>query len=634
MLPNIGNLSLIFIMLCSALTAVMPFFKISYSLKRITEITSAIIFVLTFTALGVLVLCFAKSDFSVLLVANHSHQINPLIFKISAAWGNHEGSMLLWLLCMASYQMIYSFLGISTNKEKIISNSIQSFMILMFTAFVVIASNPFTRIFPAPNQGLGFNPILQDIGLAMHPPILYLGYVGSSMVFSIITAAMIRGVITVEVIKDLRLLTKIFWVFLTLGISLGSWWAYRELGWGGYWFWDPVENASLMPWISATALFHSILAADKSQHMKVWIIILALITFLLSVMGTFLVRSGLLTSVHSFAVDAERGIFILGMFAAMTFGAFGVFAVRAGKFSSDESIYLTTKTGMILIQNIILNFMLFVVFIATLYPLFSSSIGKESATIGVGYYNFFNKITALLLVLFCILGHVSKWSKTNLKETLLNHKFSILLAFLIAANFLFIYEVKDIYLVVLILISAILVVLSFKGLISRLKSFKITQISSHVAHLGFALLVISIALNQFLQFDVQQITKLNHQLEAGQYKLHYKSVDHFMMDNYLARQATIDVYKDGVFLGNVKPQLRLYTIEQQTTVEAAILTNNLTDIYVVIGDMNDDQSLNITCYIRPFVKLIWFSCFLLLLGGVTSIVRLTSSRINGRKLLS
>lgn len=612
----------------------MPFFKWSYSLKNIGEVTSSFLFLVTLTALGILILCFVKSDFSVLLVANHSHTINPLIFKISAAWGNHEGSMLLWLSCMAFYQMIFNYFGASATKEKIAANAIQSFMILLFTIFVVIASNPFTRIFPAPNQGLGFNPILQDIGLAMHPPVLYLGYVGSSMVFSLITAAMIKGFISKEVIRDLRLLTIMFWIFLTLGISLGSWWAYRELGWGGYWFWDPVENASLMPWLASTALFHSILAADKANIMKIWIIILSLLTFLLSVIGTFLVRSGLLTSVHSFAVDAERGIFILGLFAIFTMGSFIIFAFRAEKFLSTDQVSVLTKSGMIVFQNIALIFMLFVVFIATLYPIANQYFGNNSSSVGIGYYNFFNKITALFLLIFCILGHSFKWSKTDAKTVFANNKFSILLSILLVTNLLIFFRIKDLYLSILIIFSVILLVFCLKGVVNKLRSFKVSFISSFLAHAGFSLLVISISLNQYLQFDVQQVTKINDSLEAGEYILKYKDISHGMMENYLARRAQIEVFNQDKFLGIIEPELRLYPIEQQTTVEAGILSHNLIDVYVVIGDMNEDKSLNITCYIRPFVKLIWFSCFLLVIGGVISLLRLISSRFYGRKSLS
>lgn len=632
MLPDIGNLMLILIIVLSAIVSILPFFKPLNNFEKILKLNTTLVFILSAICLILLVVCFAKSDFSVLIVANHSHTLNPLIYKISAAWGNHEGSMLLWLLCMSFYQMLYTFLGHSQVRDKLIANSIQSSMIMLFTAFIAVASNPFTRIFPAPNEGLGFNPILQDIGLAMHPPVLYLGYVGSSMVFSIITAALFRGAISNDNLKDLKFVTLIFWVFLTLGISLGSWWAYRELGWGGYWFWDPVENASLMPWLSATALFHSIVSANKNYSMKIWIIILSLITFLLSVMGTFLVRSGLLTSVHSFAVDAERGLFILGLFTILTLGSLILFAIKAEKFASHEPIELRSKTAMILFQNIAFSLMLFVVFIATLYPLINQIFSQNAASIGVGYYNFFNKITVTFLLIFCIFGHVLKWTKTDLKVMFFNNKFSLLLSLFIGVNLIFIFKIYEYFSGGIIFLCLVLTILTIKSLVSKIKNFKISQTSSLFGHLGFALLVVGIALNQYLQFDVQQITKINGTLEAESYTLVYKDINHLMMENYLARRAQIQVLHNKKFLGVIEPELRLYPIEQQTTVEAAIITNKFDDVYVVIGDMNEDKSLNITCYIRPFVKLIWFSCFLLVFGGIISVLRLTSSRINGRKL--
>ena len=620
-------------MIISAISIIITLLKVDFQKRSFGISLSAVQFFLSLAALGALVACFALSDFSVLLVANHSHTINPLIFKISAAWGNHEGSMLLWLMCMAFYKFIYNCFGVSNAKDKMMANAIQSFMILLFTAFILVASNPFIRVFPSPIQGLGFNPILQDIGLAMHPPILYLGYVGSSMVFSIITAAMLGGTLSVEAIKDLRFVTLIFWIFLTLGISLGSWWAYRELGWGGYWFWDPVENASLMPWIAATALFHSIMAASKSEHMKIWIILLSLITFLLSVMGTFLVRSGLLTSVHSFAIDQERGLFILAMFTIFTLGSFIIFAFRANKFLGSDSIDLQTKTGMIVLQNITLIFMLFIVFIATLYPLLTFINGGSSAIIGVGYYNFFNKISAILLLIFCIFGYLVKWSKASIVKSIKLNAFSVLLALVIALNLILIFQISDFYMILIIILSIILGVLTIKNIVAKVRNLQFAYVASSISHAGFALLTLSIAVNQFLQFDVQKIMKLNEVIDFENYSLKYNDIGHFKMQNYIARRANIEIFYEGHSLGSIEPELRLYPVENQTTVEAAILTHHLNDVYVVIGDMTDDMSLNITCYVRPFVKVIWLSCFLIIFGAIVNVLRLISSRINGRKLL-
>ena len=612
MLNLIGNYSLIF-------SLILSFLIIFICLKnlRLTENLNFSIFVSTSLQFLLISICFLAllfafvySDFSNLAVYYNSHTTKPLFYKISGTWGNHEGSLLLWLLVLSLFNLIF-FL----NSKKLLNSFrnlaifFQQIIILGFLLFIIFTSNPFQLIIPRPIEGLGLNPILQDPALAIHPPILYLGYVGSSIIFSSSLAALICGYVNKEWAKDLKKWTLISWVFLTLGIMLGSVWAYYELGWGGFWFWDPVENVSLMPWFCLTALLHCTSVLEKRTNLQSWTIILALCTFTLSMSGTFLVRSGILNSIHTFANDPERGVFILIFLFVLIMSALIIF-FKYSNFEKESSSFILSKETSIVINNWFMMYFLAVVLIGTIYPIFLEVLTTEKISVGPPYFN--QLIVPLLIpfLFFMSFGPKLDWikNKTNqikIKKIIL-FILSILISFFIVKHL----NTKILYLTILMSVSVYLFFVS----IIDLKNKKL-KISQKISHLAFSILIISILMNSLFSEEASVNLNKGEQKKVSNYLIKFNNISKTEIDNYTSLRAEIEVASDEKEL-IFYPELRLYKMPETITSEADIKTNLFNDNLVVVNYLKDTDYLNIRYQKKPFMLLIWLSAIMLAVGGL------------------
>ncbi len=562
-----------------------------------------------------LIFSFVVSDFSNETVFNNSHTTKPLFYKISGTWGNHEGSLLLWLLVLTLF--IFLFLVRTKNqpvKYKILTLVFQQIIIVGFFLFLILTSNPFNYIFPIPTEGLGLNPILQDPALAIHPPILYLGYVGSSIIFSSVLAATSLKIISTNWAVHIKKWILISWIFLTLGILLGSIWAYYELGWGGFWFWDPVENVSLMPWLALTTLLHCILVLEKKSILTSWVIILSIATFTLSMCGTFLVRSGILNSVHTFANDPERGLFILVFLFILIFLSILIFFF----FHKDDdrklySFFWLSKETSILINNWFMMYFLSVVLIGTVYPIFLDVITSQKISVGPPFYH---KLIIPFLIPFLFMmaiGPKLKWIKSRLEDKINLISFliiSILLAFLVIKNFN-----QN------ILINTILISSAFYLFFITLRDFfvkKYKNISQNIAHFGFSLLILSILFNNFFATEIITNLKVGETFEDSKTKIVFESVDQKKEQNYNAIIANFSISNLNGEEDRLSPELRIYNQPVIATSEADIKTTLMSDKFIVINLVQNQDFFNVRYQVKPFMLWIWLSVILISLGGIVS----------------
>ena len=611
MLNLIGNYSLILALITSFIILILTFkiFKSKSILNLSIFATISVQFFLICVSFITLLLAFINSDFSNLAVYNNSHTAKPLFYKISGTWGNHEGSLLLWLFVLSLFIVIFFFKSKKLlNSFRFLTIFFQQLIIFGFLLFILFTSNPFQLIIPTPIEGLGLNPILQDPALAIHPPILYLGYVGSSIVFSSSLSALVCSYVNKEWANDLKKWTLISWIFLTIGIMLGSIWAYYELGWGGFWFWDPVENVSLMPWFCLTALLHCTSVLEKRSNLQSWTIILALSTFILSMSGTFLVRSGILNSVHTFANDPERGIFVLIFLTVLIFIALIIYF----KFNNIEKFpksYLLSKETAIVINNWFMMYFLAVVLIGTVYPIFLEAITTEKISVGPPY---FNQLIIPFLIPFLFImsiGPKLDWIKNKkleikiIKIVLLF--ISILISYLIAKNF----NIQVLYSTLLISSALYLFFISIIDL--KNKSLKISQ---KISHLSFSILIISIILNSLFSEEVSVNLKKGEEKKLSNYLLKFENISRSQIDNFTSLKVEIHVIQSDQKL-KFFPELRLYKVPETITSEADIKTNLFSDNLVVVNYLKNTDYLNIRYQKKPFMLFIWLSAFLLAVGG-------------------
>ncbi len=612
MLNFLGNYSLYFALAVSLILLIFNFknFKSQKNLSYNVFLLTFLQFILICISFLTLLFAFVISDFSNLSVYLNSHTTKPLFYKISGTWGNHEGSLLLWLLVLSLFNLIFLF---ETKKLLNVFRSLaiffQQIIIIGFLLFIILTSNPFQIVLPIPDQGLGLNPILQDPALAIHPPILYLGYVGSSIIFSSSLAAITCNYVDKEWAMDVKKWTLISWIFLTVGIMLGSIWAYYELGWGGFWFWDPVENVSLMPWFCLTALLHCTSVLEKRSTLKSWTIILALCTFTLSMSGTFLVRSGILNSVHTFANDPERGIFVLIFLTLLILIALVIY-FKFNNFEKETKSFLLSKETAIVINNWFMMYFLAVVLIGTIYPIFLEVITSEKISVGPPY---FNQLIMPFLIPFLIimaLGTKLEWIKNkniNLKVSkIVLLILSIFIAYLIVKNF----NTKILYLTILISSSLYLFFIS----LSDLKNEKL-KISQKISHLAFSILILSIILNGIFNEEVSVNLKKGEEKKFSNYLIKFEKISKSEIENYTSLKAEILVIENNNEL-KFYPELRLYKVPEVITSEADIKTNLLNDNLVVVNYLKDTDYLNIRYQKKPFMLLIWLSALLLAAGGI------------------
>jgi len=583
--------------------------------NRIISLTFLQFFFVVVSFFG-LIISFVNSDFSNETVFNHSHTTKPLFYKISGTWGNHEGSLLLWLLVLTLFILLFLFrTKKQTKKYRILTLLFQQIIIIGFFIFLIKTSNPFNHIFPVPTEGLGLNPILQDPALAIHPPILYLGYVGSSIIFSSTLAATCLNNITQDWAKHIKKWVLVSWIFLTLGILLGSIWAYYELGWGGFWFWDPVENVSLMPWLALTTLLHCILVLEKRLALTSWVVILSISTFTLSMSGTFLVRSGILNSVHTFANDPERGLFILIFLFCLIFMSILIFFFFFEvKNKQNNSFFWLSKESAILINNLFMMYFLAVVLIGTVYPIFLEVISSQKISVGPPFYN---KLLIPFLIPFLIamaIGPKLKWIKSDLKNK------SYLLLFLIISLLLSALIIKNLN--VNFLINTILVSSAFFLFFITLRDFLIVKsknLSQNMAHFGFSLLILSILFNNIFSTEIITNLKIGETFENKKIKINFENVKQKNEKNFIAIIGKFNIENTNGDIEILRPQLRIYNQPNIVTSEADIKTNLLKDRFLTMNQVQNQDYFNIRYQIKPFMIWIWFSVLLISFGGLKSL---------------
>ena len=616
----IGSYSLNFALVCSFLIiffSIKNFDNQNHLDSKIISLTFLQFFLVTVSFLG-LVMSFVYSDFSNETVFNHSHTTKPLFYKISGSWGNHEGSLLLWLLVLTLFIFIFLLKSQGHQKKyRILTLLFQQVIIIGFFIFVIKTSNPFTYIFPAPKEGLGLNPILQDPALAIHPPILYLGYVGSSIIFSSALSATTLNYISKEWARHLKQWVLVSWIFLTLGILLGSIWAYYELGWGGFWFWDPVENVSLMPWLALTTLLHCLVVLEKKLILTSWVIILSIATFTLSMCGTFLVRSGILNSVHTFANDPERGLFILIFLFFLIFLSIFIF-FYFHKFENKSVITFSwlSKETSILINNWFMMYFLSVILIGTVYPIFLEVLSSQKISVGPPFYN---KLIIPFLIPFLFamaIGPKLRWIKSELQNKI------YLFLFLIISFLISIFIVKNSN--TDFLVNTILVTAAFYLFVTTARDFfntKIKNLSQNLAHFGFSLLILSILFNNMFSTEVITNLKVGESYQSKNFKINFERIDTKKNQNF---EAMIGKFSIDNLDGNIeilKPELRIYNQPNIVTSEADIKTNLLNDKFMTMNLVQNQDYFNIRYQVKPFMIWIWISVLLISFGGLTSLLK-------------
>ena len=612
MLNLIGNYSLILALITSLILLILSFksYKSNSKLDFGIFVTISLQFLLICMSFFTLLYAFISSDFSNLAVYNNSHTTKPLFYKISGTWGNHEGSLLLWLLVLSLFILIFFFKSKKLSDSfRILTIFFQQLIILGFLLFITLTSNPFQLIIPTPFEGLGLNPILQDPALAIHPPILYLGYVGSSIIFSSSLAALVCGYVNKNWANDLKKWSLISWIFLTLGIMLGSIWAYYELGWGGFWFWDPVENVSLMPWFCLTALLHCTSVLEKRSNLQSWTIILALSTFILSMSGTFLVRSGILNSVHTFANDPERGVFVLIFLSVLILISLTIYFKFNNPGNITRSFFLSKETAIV-INNWFMMYFLAVVLIGTIYPIFLEAIAAEKISVGPPYFNQLLIPFLIPFLLIMAIGPKLDWIKNKKFDAKLSKIIlliiSIIISYLIAKNF----NTQVLYSTVLISSALYLLFIS----ITDLRNEKL-KLSQKISHISFSILIISIIFNSLLSEEVSVNLKKGEEKKLSNYLLKFENISKMEINNYTSLKAEIHVIQNDNKL-KFYPELRLYKVPETITSEADIKTNLFTDNLVVVNYLKDNDYLNIRYQKKPFMLLIWLSAVMLALGGL------------------
>jgi cytochrome c-type biogenesis protein CcmF len=618
---QIGYYSLILGLLLSVLLCGVSIRDFNSNSKKISQNILSLSFLQLFLVIVSflsLILSFINSDFSNETVFNNSHTTKPLFYKISGTWGNHEGSLLLWLLVLTLF--IFLFLIKSRQQPKkyrILTLLFQQVIIIGFFLFVLMTSNPFNYLFPIPTEGLGLNPILQDPALAIHPPILYLGYVGTSIIFSSSLSAVTQNYISKEWGQHVKKWVLVSWVLLTIGIMLGSIWAYYELGWGGFWFWDPVENVSLMPWLTLTALLHCIIALEKRGVLTSWVVVLSITTFTLSMCGTFLVRSGILNSVHTFANDPARGIFILiflFVLITLSLGIFFFFHKENNK-NSSNFFWLSRETS-ILINNWFMMYFLSVVLIGTVYPIFLDVLSSEKISVGPPFYQKLIVPFLIPFLLFMSLGPRLKWIKSkieNKNSLIITFAISVMLTFFIVKNL----TTDLLFYTVLVSVAFFLFFITLKELFIK----KSNNLSQTVAHFGFSLLILSILFNSILSSEIITNIKIGERYSYSKNEIFFKKIEEKKESNFKSITAYFEIKNENGKIIKLNPEIRVYDQPVIITSEADIKTTLLEDKFLVMNFVKGNEYFNIRYQIKPFMIWIWISVLLLSVGGLMSLFK-------------
>jgi len=635
MIPEIGHFALILALCVAVVQGSLPIYGAavgSSTLMSVAKPAARGQFLLVLLAFCCLGYAFAAKDFSVLYVAATSNSQLPLHYRLAAIWGAHEGSLLLWVFILSIWMVAVSFF--STHLPEAMRARILGVMGLVsvgFLLFMLTVSNPFERLIPAAFDGRDLNPLLQDPGMVIHPPMLYMGYVGFSVAFSFAIAALLGGTLDAAWARWSRPWTTIAWCFLTVGVAMGSGWAYYELGWGGWWFWDPVENASFMPWLAGTALIHSLAVTDKRGGFKAWSVLLAILAFSLSLLGTFLVRSGVLTSVHAFATDPKRGLFILVFLAVVIGGSLVLYAWRAPRVGLGGGFSIISREGMLLANNVLLVAALGSVLLGTLYPLFLDALDLGKISVGPPYFDtvFVPLMTPAIFLMG--IGPLAQWKKTSLPElaTRLRWAFAVSVATALALPFVLGHWTP---LVSLGLLLAIWIVTTAavdlrerlahadgSSLLGRLAAMPRSYWGMVLAHCGVALFIVGVTMVK--GFEVEQDLRMNVGQTAtiGGYTFRFDGTQQYKGPNYIAARGTFRVSQDGRDVTVMYPEKRRYNVQNQTMTEAAISPGFARDLYVSLGEPLDDGAWSVRLYHKPFVDWIWGGCLIMALGGLLAI---------------
>ena len=560
----------------------------------------------------------ATDNFSVLYIASHSNSDLPTFYKISSIWSAHEGSMFLWIVFLALWGYLFNFNITQTNPIKSLAIGILSLIIVGFLLFLLLTSNPFQTILPIPpSNGADINPVLQDPALVIHPPTLYLGYVGFGIPFACALAFLIKGNTEIEWELMVQKWSVVAWIFLTIGITLGSWWAYYELGWGGYWFWDPVENVALMPWLAATAFIHSLSVSIKSKRLRVWTLLLSILVFSLSLFGAFIVRSGIIDSVHSFANDPERGLYLLGFISVIIITSLVLFVIRFSKIQSITRVKRFSKESFISINNIFFGVLVFSVMLGVIYPLIYEYLFNQKISVGAPFYTAIFSPIVLIACIFLIFSIDSKWSR-EFKLNLMNLPIilSTTLSFLITFVFIFLYKIDDIYMNLLIFVGFLIICRYIFEIYKSISAKKYINPFSAIAHMALGLLLISISLNSVLSSERAMSIKIDETESYKDLTIYFQNVNLSEAYNYDAIEADLLVQTTNGESFLLSPEKRRYFTRGQITTETAIHASLLRDIYMTIGDQLDDGSWVVNIQINYLIRWIWFSAILMCMAGI------------------
>lgn len=630
MITELGHFALILAFLIAIVQAIVPLIgahKHWYGWMALAEPAAKMQFLFTGFSFAALTHAFVTSDFSLRLVWLNSHSAKPMIYKISGVWGNHEGSMLLWVLILTLFGACAAWFGGNlppTLRARVLA--VQSSVSVAFFAFILFTSNPFLRLAVPPFDGQDLNPLLQDPGLAFHPPFLYLGYVGLSMAFSFAVAALLEGRVDAAWARWVRPWTLAAWIFLTIGIGLGSWWAYYELGWGGFWFWDPVENASFMPWLLAAALLHSAIVVEKRESLKSWTILLAILAFGFSLIGTFIVRSGLLTSVHAFANDPERGVFILMILGFFTGGALILFALRASSMEAKGVFSVVSRESALVSNNILLAVSCFVVFVGTLWPMFAEMFWDRKLSVGPPFFNM--AFTPFMIVLGLILpiGSTLAWKRGKLGRAAYQMRYVFALAVALGLLVWVMQTGRSLMGPIGLFLGAWLVFGSLLDLwmragrsLSRVLRVPRADWGKAVAHAGLGVTMFGIAGLMAWQLEDIRVAKMGEPFTVGAFELELQDVQRVQGPNYLSTMGFVALRSGGREVAMLNPEKRNYPVAQMPTTEAAIDYRFLRDVYVVIGDPQEGGGWTLRTYVKPLANWIWAGTLFMALGGTLSL---------------
>ena len=636
MIAELGNYALVLALAVALVQSVVPLYgarRRDAVLMGVAEPTALAQFGFVAFSFAALVACYVMSDFSVATVFDNSHSTMPLIYKFTSVWGNHEGSMLLWVLILSLFgALVAGFGGNIPATLKATVLSVQSWVAAAFYLFILITSNPFQRLADAPFEGRDLNPILQDLGLAIHPPILYVGYVGFSISFSFAIAALIEGRIDAAWARWVRPWTLVAWMCLTLGIAMGSYWAYYTLGWGGWWFWDPVENASFMPWLAGTALLHSAVVMEKREALKIWTILLAILTFSLSLIGTFLVRSGVLTSVHAFASDPMRGVFILAILVLFIGGGLALFAWRAPLLKQGGLFAPVSREGALVFNNLFLTTACATVFVGTLYPLALEALTGEKISVGAPFFDATFGPLFVPLLIAVPFGPLMAWKRGDLKGVTQRLTAAFVLALLGVAAVCAIegrpvLAAFGIGLAIFVIAGAITDIVERTGLwrapfgtvLRRAAGLPRSAWGSAFAHIGLGVSLLGII--GVTQWGSEQIVSLRpgDKVSLRQYEFTFDGTTPRSGPNYSDLVVKFTVRRHGERIGVMEPAKRTFATRQMTTTEAALLSRGFSQLYVSLGDTNADGSIAVRIYHKPLVLLIWLGCIVMVFGGGLSL---------------